>query len=102
MTETPFVAVSDLTVPASGREALVAAFARRLGAVDTWPGFQGLQVWADPRDVTALVMVSWWDTEASFTAYMQSGDHRRSHDRIPGGVDRARPRRFRRYEVIAR
>ncbi len=98
----PFVAVSDLTVPVAGRAALVAAFGHRLGAVDAWPGFQSLQVWADPADATALVMVSWWDTEEAFNAYMRSDDHRRSHARIPGGPDRARPRKFRRYKVIAR
>jgi len=46
----PFVAVSHLTVPEDGRAAVVAAFGDRLGAVDSWPGFQGLQVWADPGD----------------------------------------------------
>ena len=98
----PFVAVSNLSVPLAGRAELIAAFGTRLGAVDSWPGFHGLQVWADDKDPTALVMVSWWDKEADFTAYMQSDDHRRSHARIPGGPDRARPRRFRRYQVIAR
>lgn len=98
----PFVAFSDLTVPAAGRAAVVAAFGRRLGAVDSWPGFQSLEVWADPGDPTALVMVSWWDTEEAFAAYMGSADHRRSHARIPTGDNRPRPRSFRRYQVIAR
>ena len=97
-----FVAVSNLTVPEAGRAALLDAFGERLGAVDTWPGFQGLQVWADQHDPTALVMVSWWNTEADFAAYMRSDDHRRSHTRIPSGPDRARPVKFRRYELIAR
>jgi heme-degrading monooxygenase HmoA len=98
----PFVAVSDLTVPEAGRTAVVAAFRHRLGVVENWPGFQGLQVWGDPTDPTAFLMVSWWDTEEAFTAYMGSADHRRSHERIPTGVNRPRPRGFRRYHVIAR
>jgi heme-degrading monooxygenase HmoA len=97
-----FVAVSDLSVPEAGRAALVAAFRERLGAVDGRPGFQRLEVWEDPTDPTALVMVSWWDSEAAFSSYMRSDDHRRSHARIPDGPHRARPRRFRRYQVIAR
>ena len=97
-----FVAVSHLTVAPAGRDALVAAFGQRLGAVESWPGFHGLQVWDDQLDPTALVMVSWWDTEQDFTTYMRSEDHRRSHARIPGGPGRARPRQFRRYRVIAR
>ena len=98
----PFVAFSDITVPEAGRSAVVDAFEHRLGAVERWPGFQGLQVWADQADPTALVMVSWWDTEASFAAYMGSPDHRQSHHRIPTGANRPRPVGFRRYQVIAR
>lgn len=97
-----FVAVSELVVPEAGREALDATFAARLGAVDHWPGFRGLQVWADVSDPCTLMMVSWWDDQDCFTTYMRSEDHHRSHQRIPGGDDRPRPRRFRRYEVIAR
>jgi heme-degrading monooxygenase HmoA len=96
-----FVAVSDLVVPEAGRDALQAAFRNRLGAVDHWPGFRGLQVWADTTDPCALTMVSWWDSQECFAAYMRSADHRRSHQRIPVGADRPRPRQFRRYQVIA-
>ena len=81
-----FVAVSDLAVPEAGRAAVIAAFGDRLGAVERWPGFQGLQVWADPGDPTALVMVSWWDTQEAFAAYMGSADHRRSHEGIRLGT----------------
>ena len=97
-----FVAVSELTVPEAGREALDAAFADRLGAVDRWPGFQGLQVWADVTDPCSLMMISWWDSSECFATYMRSEDHRRSHRRIPRGDDRPRPCQFRRFEVVAR
>jgi heme-degrading monooxygenase HmoA len=101
-TAAQFVAVSDLVVPQAGREALQAAFSDRLRAVDRWPGFRGLQVWADTADVCALTMVSWWDSQDCFAAYMRSEDHRQSHQRIPQGEHRPRARRFRRFEVIAR
>jgi diguanylate cyclase (GGDEF)-like protein len=97
-----FVAHSLLTVPEGGREALVASFEERLGRVEGWPGFRGLEVWADQADPTSFVMVSWWDTEAAFRAYMASEDHRVSHARIPGGEQRPRPVTFRRYQVVAR
>jgi heme-degrading monooxygenase HmoA len=97
-----FVAVSELTVPEAGSDSLAAAFATRLGAVDAWPGFHGLQVWADTADRCSLMMISWWDSKESFDNYMRSDDHQRSHSRIPGGELRPRPRRFRRFEVIAR
>lgn len=97
-----FVTVSEIGVPSAGRAALDAAFADRLGAVDGWPGFRGLQVWASSEDAETLMMVSWWDSEACFKAYMGSADHRRSHRRIPTGDNRPRARGFRRYRVVAR
>jgi len=96
-----FVAVSELVVPEAGRDALRAAFLDRLGEVDQWPGFQGLQVLADLADPCSLMMISWWDSQQCFSDYMKSDDHRQSHGRIPTGDDRPRPRRFRRYEVVA-
>lgn len=97
-----FVALSEIGVPEEGRSVLLSAFADRMGAVDGWPGFHGLQVWADPGDPTTLFMVSWWDDEERFAAYMRSEDHRRSHARIPSGEHRPRARSFRRFEVVAR
>jgi heme-degrading monooxygenase HmoA len=96
-----FVAFSEIAVPAAGRAQLDAAFADRLRAVDQWPGFRGLQVWADPADPGMLIMVSWWESHEFFAAYMGSADHRRSHARIPRGEHRPRARAFHRYEVIA-
>lgn len=98
----PFVAFSEITVPIGGSVALLDAFAGRLGEVEAWPGFGHLEVWQDERDETRIVMVSWWDGHDSFAAYMRSDSHRRSHDRIPGGPDRARPAGFGRYRVVAR
>ncbi len=97
-----FVAYSLLEVPEDGREALVDSFSDRVGLVDGWPGFRHLEVWADRADSTSFVMVSWWDSEAAFRAYMASDDHRTSHARIPVGPSRPRPDTFHRYEVIAR
>ncbi len=97
-----FVAYSLLEVPEDGRGALVAAFSDRVGLVDGWPGFRHLEVWADRADPTSLVMVSWWDSEEEFRAYMASDAHRTSHARIPVGPSRPRPDTFHRYEVIAR
>lgn len=96
-----FVAVSDLVVPAAGRDELIEAFRARLGAVEGAPGFQRLEVWADQADPSAFTMVSWWDSREEFVDYMRSTDHRRSHDRIPGGESAPRPARFRRFSVVA-
>lgn len=101
-TAAAFVAHSLLSVPVAGRPALLAAFADRLGRVDGWPGFQRLEVWTDRADPTSFVMVSWWDDEPAFRAYMASDDHRESHARIPAGDSRPRPDRFTSYEVVTR
>jgi heme oxygenase (mycobilin-producing) len=97
-----FVAHSLLSVPVTGRRALLAAFADRRRRVDAWPGFQRLEVWGDRSDPTSFVMVSWWDDDAAFRAYMASDDHRDSHARIPTGGSRPRPERFTSYEVVTR
>jgi diguanylate cyclase (GGDEF)-like protein len=97
-----FVAFSELVVPDGARQTVETAFRERLGAVDSWPGFRALEVWADTGDPSAYVMVSWWDSSEAFREYMRSEDHRLSHRRIPTGQDRPRPARFRRFRVVAK
>jgi heme-degrading monooxygenase HmoA len=98
----PFVAFSEIRVPAAGAAALAEAFADRLREVEGWPGFGHLEVWRDARDQTRFVMVSWWNSQDRFVAYMRSASHRRSHDRIQGGPDRPRAAAFTRFQVVAR
>jgi diguanylate cyclase (GGDEF)-like protein len=101
-TEEPpgFVAFSELQVPDGGRDALEQAFRDRLGAVDGVDGFRRLEVWADLAEAASYVMVSWWSSREDFLTYMRSPEHQRSHDRIPTGPARPRPRRFRRFRQI--
>lgn len=100
--EAAFVAHSEIRVPADGVPDLLAAFRDRLGEVDAWPGFVDLEIWQDVRDVERFVMVSWWSDAESFSDYMRSQDHRRSHDRIPKGPAAPRPAGFSRFRVVAR
>ncbi len=97
-----FVAFSQIHVPAEGSQDLERAFEDRLGAVDRWPGFIKLKVWADVTDPTRFAMVSWWTSHEDFRAYMHSSDHRLSHSRIPTGDFRPHARQFRRYRIVAR
>lgn len=97
-----FVAHSEIRVPAAGAPALVDAFRDRLGEVEQWPGFERLEVWQDERNDQRFVMVSWWDDKESFSAYMRSPGHQRSHDRIPAGAHRPSPVSFARFRVVAR
>lgn len=97
-----YVAVSHIEVPAGGAAALEAAFRSRLGAVDAWPGFLGLEVLADRRRASHYLMISRWASRSAFLEYMRSPDHRRSHDRIPDGPLRPHAAGFEEYEPVAR
>ncbi len=97
-----FVAYSEIAVPANGAEALVDAFADRLRAVEGCPGSGHLEVWQDGGDPSRFSMVSWSDRKASFTDYMHSDSHRRSHARIAQGPGRPRPVAFTRFRIVGR
>ena len=92
---------SDLRVDPSGAAALERAFRLRLGEVEAHPGFQRLEVWRDDHSEGAYRMVTWWDDEDAFRAYMRSAAHHRSHARIPSDPAQARGAGLRRYSLIA-
>jgi len=97
-----FVAYSRLEILEGHQNQLDRAFRERLGAVDNWPGFVAIEVWADTQHPTQYSMVSWWTSAQAFQNYMKSADHRRSHDRIPAGADRPKPIEFQRYRIVSR
>lgn len=95
-----YVVQSLVLIEPDAEAVLEDAFRNRLGEVDTWPGFLGLQVWKDVKRSGHYVMVSWWSDKESFRRYMRSDAHKRSHRRMPrdpapsaGGVSQ--------FEVIA-
>ena len=100
-----YISMSRLRVADDRAEELVAAFRRRMGAVDSHDGFIDLQVWRSDRDPGELCMVSRWRDRASFTRYMRSQDHRASHDRIDPELQAAikldRLDHLHGYEVVA-
>jgi heme-degrading monooxygenase HmoA len=100
-----YVSLSRLRVDPERAGELVAAFRRRAGLVDAFPGFIDLQVWKSDRDPGEIVMVSRWTSRAEFTAYMRSDAHRVSHDRIDPDLDAAieleRLEHMHTYEVVA-
>lgn len=102
MCDTEYVAVSEITVPGAGASALEEAFQHRLGAVDGWPGFRGLELLKDRRTPGRYTMVCRWDSRDQFLAYMRSEDHKRSHARIPRGRDAPSPAGFTEYDRVAR
>jgi heme-degrading monooxygenase HmoA len=95
------VVMSTLLVPEAGGHALEEAFLRRLGAVDDWDGYQGLQVWRDLHHVGRYAMTSWWADRAQFARYMRSTDHADSHARVPTGPAAPRLESLHRFEVLS-
>lgn len=96
------VVASHLEVAAAGARNLEQAFADRLGEVEQASGFQHLEVWRDTTAQGTYVMVSWWDCEEDFRAYMGSPAHRRSHARVPRDPHPPRATGLGRYDVVAR
>ena len=97
----PYVAVSEIAVDEQGEDALLAAFADRLRAVDRWEGFLGLELLADRRSAGRYLMISRWSSREVFVTYMRSEDHRESHARIPGGAHAPRAAGFDEFDVVA-
>ena len=100
-----YVSMSRLRVQPARVDELVAAFRNRLGAVDAFVGFEGLEVWSSDRQPGEVVMVSRWRDRASFTAYMRSPAHRASHGRIARSLKDAialeRLEHLHTYEIVA-
>lgn len=94
------VVVSELAVAEDGIVSLEAAFRARLGEVDSFSGYLGLQVWRDDRTPGRYVMVTWWETADAFRLYMRSDSHRRSHARIPSQPTRPRAVRVDRFSLV--
>ena len=97
----PYVVASEIAIAMTAADVLERAFRNRLHEVETAPGFQRLEVWRDNHEPGIYLMVSWWDSQQSFTAYMRSPAHRRSHARIPTVPERPRARDLRRFTRIA-
>ena len=101
-----YVSVSRLRVEVHEVDRLIHAFRERVGLVDAFPGFMGLEVWRSDRSPDEVLMVSRWRTRADFTAYMKSDAHRQSHDRIPPDLQDAirleRLDHLTGYHVVAR
>lgn len=92
------MALSWITVEPGRETALREAFDERLGAVDAWDGFLGLELLADRKHAGRYLMVSRWRSKDVFITYMRSEDHARSHARIPDGP---RPAGFDEFDVVA-
>jgi heme-degrading monooxygenase HmoA len=97
----PYVGISEIAVPPEGADALQVAFEARLRAVDSWPGFCGLELLKDRRRPDRFLMITRWESKVQFLAYMRSEDHRRSHRRIDCGPTGPSPAGFTEYDSVS-
>src|SRR5215213_3125415 len=84
-----YVSMSHLRIAPERTDELIAAFRERVGLVDAFDGFEGLEVWHSDREPGKLIMVSRWRDRACFRDYMRSDSHRVSHDRIGSDLQAA-------------
>jgi heme-degrading monooxygenase HmoA len=100
-----YISMSRLRVDRERSDELIGAFRRRAGLVESHDGFVDLQVWRSDRDPAQVLMVSRWRDRDAFKAYMQSYDHRVSHNRIDrslkDAIELERLEHLHTYEVVA-
>lgn len=106
MEDHSYVSVSRLRVDPARMDDLIAAFRARVGLVDSFAGFLGVEVWRSDRTPDEVLMVSRWRERADFTAYMKSEAHQVSHERISSDLQAAirleRLDHLTTYDVVAR
>ncbi|MBY5162803.1 antibiotic biosynthesis monooxygenase family protein [Salsipaludibacter albus] len=84
------VKINVLQVPAERREVLEQRFAARAGEVDQTPGFESFELLRPTDDSDRYFVVTRWETEEAFTAWMESRAFRQGHaggDGEGGGDD---------------
>ncbi|MBS1616926.1 MAG: antibiotic biosynthesis monooxygenase [Bacteroidetes bacterium] len=104
-----FVAINYIDCDESYKPRFEELFSTRAHHIDTMPGFRSMEV-LKPSDSSSFLIVSYWDSEASFKAWTGSEAFREGHKRGFEDIAKARqegkeaPMRssFKTYSVLAR
>jgi heme-degrading monooxygenase HmoA len=105
-----FVAINFITCTPEYRDRFEELFASRAGEIDRMPGFQRLQVLRPKLSGEDYLIMSEWDDESSFKAWMKSDAFVAGHRRGFADLEAAKKRgeqppmhsQFRTYEVLTR
>ena len=73
------IKINAITVPADSGDELAKRFAARAGAVDDQPGFEGFELLKPTDDRTQWLVVTRWQDEESFQAWMSSQSFQHGH-----------------------
>lgn len=108
--EKNFVAINYINCKDHYRERFEELFGSRAHAIDRMPGFLDMYVLRPQTDQGDYLIVSFWETEASFKTWTQSPEFLEGHRRGFEDIRKAKERGeeppmtsdFRTYEVLAR
>jgi heme-degrading monooxygenase HmoA len=73
------VKINAITVPADSGDELARRFAKRAGAVDNQPGFEGFELLQPADDRTTWLVMTRWKDEESFQAWLNSSSFGAAH-----------------------
>lgn len=76
-----FVSQSEILIPEEDSTHLMAAFRNRLRRVDTHDGFLGLELLQDVQKPGRFVLITRWQSQQQFHAYLRSPDFKLAHER---------------------
>lgn len=105
-----FVAINYITCRPDYQQRFEELFRTRARAIDRMPGFLGMYVLRPQREGDPYLVVSHWESEAHFRAWLRSPEFLEGHRRGFEDMRQAKERGeeppmhsdFRTYEVIAR
>lgn len=105
-----FVAINYITCQPDYRERFEALFRSRARAIDRMPGFRGMYVLRPQKEGDPYLVVSHWESEAHFRAWVGSPEFLEGHRRGFEDIHRAKARGeeppmhsdFKTYEIITR
>ena len=83
-----YVSLSRLSLPVNRTPELVAGFRNHSRLADEANRFIDLELWQSDRNPGESSLISRWRDRDAFKAYMNSGEHRVSHDRIDKNLQR--------------
>lgn len=101
------VKINVLTVPDGMRDTLEERFANRAGEVDQTPGFESFQLLRPTDDSDEYFVVTQWESDEAFEAWMSSRAFQQGHAKPGGGDEAEAPQRpaasqaqLRAFEVV--
>ncbi len=79
--EAQFVAINQIRCRADYRDRFEELFRTRAHAIDRMPGFCGMQVLRPQKDDAPYLVISFWESEEAFRAWVGSPEFLEGHKR---------------------